>query len=363
LLFLLLSKRHRDRANEVPSLRTFYLRLEMLLGVVILMGVCYGLAEHASWFDSIWLVWQTVTTVGYGDIPPRTYAGRTGVMICGIIGIVMLSYVVSAGLDYRDECKRRRKFGMENNPQTGSYLIVSCRDEKSLLTIINELRCVDTKAAICIVDDIIDSLPGRIAAMQGVHFVHGDILKAATYEQAGISSSKQVIFFPHQPALPVSDATTYTLVALAEELAPPHVPIIYFLVDPGNAERFSHMRAKAIPTDFAIHAAIQECQDPGSAEIFSTLMSNTHGANPTTFYPDKLIGWTWGELVNRVPHATKTMNQPINPLALIHQGRSNPCPNLDDIIAEGDSISLIVHRGFSYAAFEVEMAKISSKLP
>ena len=353
----MLSRRHRLRASEVPSLRTFYLRLELLLGLVVLMGICFGFAEHASWFDSVWLVWQTVTTVGYGDIPPRTYAGRTGVMVCGIIGIVMMSYVVSAGLDYRDECKRRRKYGMENNPNTGSYLVVSCREDKSLITIINELRCVDPNATICVVDDIIEALPGRIAGLPGVHFVHGDILKKATYEQAGISTSKQVIFFPHQPAQAVSDATTFTLVTLAEELAPPHVPIIYFLVDPANAERFQHLRAKAIPTDFAIHAAIQECQDAGSAEIFSTLMSNTHGANPTTFYPKELIGWSWGDILTAAPKVSRALNLPINPLALIHAGRSNPCPNLDDKIEAGDSISLIVHRGFPYAEFEAEMAK------
>ena len=116
------------------------MRVEILALVVILMGICYGFAEHASVSDSIWLVWQTITTVGYGDIPPKTFLGRLGVMICGVIAIILLSYMVTSGIDYREAVRQRRRAGLEKNDILNSYVLICCRDEEELLTFIKELR-------------------------------------------------------------------------------------------------------------------------------------------------------------------------------------------------------------------------------
>lgn len=75
-------------------------------------------------------------------------------------------------------------------------------------------------------------------------------------------------------------------------------------------------------------------------------MSNTHGANPTTFYPQQVIGWTWGQFVETALQVSRTLKPPVNPLALIQSGKSEPCPDLDSVIEKGNSLSLIVHRNF-----------------
>jgi voltage-gated potassium channel Kch len=334
------------------------MRLELLALVMLAMGFIYGVAEHAGWRDSMWLVWQTITTVGYGDIPPKTFAGRFGVMVCGILAIFLMSYVVSSGLDYREDQRRRRRLGLETNRERDCYLLVCCRAEEELLTFITQLRTVKPNAAVCIVDDILEELPPKVAHLPRVEFVRGPILSRDTYERAGIATCRQVIIFPHQPGRDASDATTQTLVTLAERMVGPDVPIMHFLVDQENEDLFEGLRSKAIYADFAIFAAVQECQDQGSAEIFTTLMSNSHGVHPTTFIADKVIGWTWGQFIaaaNKVSQQSKTR---VNPLALIHAGQSDPCPAHDSVIAKGDSLSLIVHSGFSYSAFEEELTKV-----
>jgi voltage-gated potassium channel len=357
MLLFLLSKQLRGRADDVPSFGKLVTRSEILVLIIICMGIAYGVSEHASLSDSVWLVWQTITTVGYGDIPPKTNIGRAGVMICGLGAIFLLSYVVTAGLEYREDRSRRRRQGLEINKNANSYLLVCCRNEEELLTFIEELRCVEGDASICVVDDIMQELPGRVAHLPGVHFVRGPILLRETYVRAGITSCKRVIIFPHQPGMAASDATTQTLVSLVEHMVSEEVPVIHFLVDTDNEQLFEGLRSQSIYSDFAIYAAIQECQDGGSAEIFKTLMSNSRGANPCTFCPDKIIGWTWGKFVEKALWVSQTLNIPMNPLALIQNGKSNPCPHMDCIIEKGDSLSLIVHHGFSYSAFELEMVK------
>ena len=357
MFFLLINRNWRDRASRMPSFGKFVLRLEILFLVVVAMGVVYGFAEHASWTDSVWLVWQTITTVGYGDIPPKTLVGRFGVMITGIIAIMLLSYVLTAALDYRDDQKERRRLGLEANSNKNSYLLISCRNEEELLTIVEELRCVEPGAPVCLVDDILTELPPKVSALRDVAFVRGSILQKETYERAGIGTCRRIIIFPHHPDQEASDATTQTLASLVERMAPKDARIMHFLVDPENEDLFEGLRSRAIYADFAIYAAIQECQDEGSVEIFSTLMSNTHGANPTTFYPDCVVGWTWGQFVETALQVSRSLGVPINPLALIRDGKSEPCPRVDEVIDKGDALSLIVHRGFSYPAFEAEMVK------
>ena len=352
---MLLNQQLRKRAGEVPSFGKFIRWLELLLLDLILMGAIYGFSEQASWFDSLWLVWQTSTTVGYGDIPPKTTIGKWGVMVCGTIGILLLSYVVGAGVEYLGERKRRKETGMEPNKKPGGTLLVCCRDRDRLVTFIKELRCVSPDEPICVIDDVMEELPKRVVDLKDVHFVRGSVLNRATYEQAGIALCKQIFVFPHQPGLTASDGMTENIVTLAERMAPKDTTIIHFLVDVENEDLFERSRSKPIYADFDVFAAIQECQDKGSAEIFATLMSNSHGANPTTFYPENLKGWTWGQIGRASLQYSQDTGVPVNPLALIKDGKSNPCPVSTSEIADGDAISLIVHRDFSYPKFEAAL--------
>lgn len=47
-----------------------------------------------DYFNSLWLVIITMTTVGYGDIYPQTNIGRFfGIVTC-LIGMLLISYLV-----------------------------------------------------------------------------------------------------------------------------------------------------------------------------------------------------------------------------------------------------------------------------
>lgn len=52
-------------------------------------------SPYHSMFDSIYLVTITTTTVGYGDISPKTPAGRVICMFTGIWGAIIISLIVT----------------------------------------------------------------------------------------------------------------------------------------------------------------------------------------------------------------------------------------------------------------------------
>ncbi|CAF4057851.1 unnamed protein product [Rotaria sordida] len=51
--------------------------------------------EHLSILDSMWLFIVTFTTIGYGDLTPSTYCGRSVAALIGLIGILTSALLIS----------------------------------------------------------------------------------------------------------------------------------------------------------------------------------------------------------------------------------------------------------------------------
>lgn len=58
--------------------------------------------NHFSYINSIWSVILTMTTVGYGDIFPRTTIGRFVYFLCAMFGVVVVSMIVVAVMNELD---------------------------------------------------------------------------------------------------------------------------------------------------------------------------------------------------------------------------------------------------------------------
>lgn len=82
---------------KVSLQELFVLFLYLLLGVVIFANFIF-FVEHESEFPSIpdgwWWAINTLTTVGYGDIVPKTLYGRLIGALCAIFGVVMMAVAI-----------------------------------------------------------------------------------------------------------------------------------------------------------------------------------------------------------------------------------------------------------------------------
>ncbi len=64
--------------------------------IVILIGVIfYHQVESLSWLDSLYFCVITLTTIGYGDIVPRTDAGKIFTTFYVVIGIGIFAAVIN----------------------------------------------------------------------------------------------------------------------------------------------------------------------------------------------------------------------------------------------------------------------------
>lgn len=101
-LFALLT-RAVQRERVVSSGATFRLVAVLTIAIVVLAGSVEALVDSGdfpSTWDGIWWAMVTVTTVGYGDIYPKTIDGRIIAMVVMLFGIGFLSVLTATVASY-----------------------------------------------------------------------------------------------------------------------------------------------------------------------------------------------------------------------------------------------------------------------
>ena len=352
----------RFRSLENLSLLSEFILLFFLIFFVYI--ILYKWIEDVGWEEALWQGWQTFTTVGYGNQPARTLEGRILTMVLSTMGIAVLAGIFSEIFEYRRLMVEKKTLGLMKNPIKDGYVIFNFPEVHQGNNFINELRTVERNVGICIVDNNLERLPESIAILPNIHFIKGSTLDRDTYERSRITDNKAVIIFPNNSASG-SDGETKTIVDLVTKFVT-SIPdcktrIVHILADPRNAWMFQDSYSTQVSERFELLAVVQELQDIYSAEIIETLLTNSKGANLKTVRPQEIIGWTWEEFVQRSIIVSRRINLLCNPLALIKEGENNSCPSLDDVIEEGDHISVISFNNFKWYKFEKELVKVAEK--
>lgn len=91
--------------------------------VVLITSSLYCISERVSFLTAVWWSIVTSTTVGYGDISPRTFIGRLAAIIDMLIGIGLIGMLTSSITEY---------FSKSNNDEINELKKQNERLEKKL---------------------------------------------------------------------------------------------------------------------------------------------------------------------------------------------------------------------------------------
>lgn len=352
MLFLVLPKQWREGLVRHPPIAFLVKTLILFLLVFLGFAMLFQFAEKKGWEIAIWMSWETLATVGYGDFPAVTTLGRTFTIISGTIGIIIMSAVIGAAVVVFQYREQRRRTGYMNNPHKNGYVIFNFPGVQSTMAFIHEIRAVEPGVGICIVDVKLPELPSIITDLPNVHFLSGSVIDRETYERANLLNNKVAIVFPSDPGNPDSDGQTRTIVDLLGDFNHNGLRIMHILVDSRNKWMFERLPSAQVLETLEILALVQECQDPHSSGIIEQLLKNSEGANPETVEVSGSVGMTWSELQIRCAQTAKNLRLQMNLFALVRSGKIQTCPQGDEIICKGDFLSIIVFPGFDWGEFE-----------
>ncbi len=320
-----------------------------------IFAICIKFTENISWNEAVWQVWQTATTVGFGNKPASTLAGRHVTIFFGIISIAILGVVISSAVDLKLMLSSRRKLGMLDNPFKGGYVLFNFPGHH-LELYIREIVAREPEVGICVVDSRLEELPLSIRNLHNkIRFVKGYSHDQETYKRAGLRENKKVVVFPLDPVSPESDLSTSRLVDLVLRFVEDSSEVIYVLLDSKNEWMFPK---KAVPVlqNLNMLAIVQECQNTHSSAIIRSILLNTEGAYTHTVTPQLVVGKQWGEIVKKSMSLAVNEIESFNLLALIRCNKIMSCPKASEVIKQGDRISIIANSGFKWNNIEKKLS-------
>jgi voltage-gated potassium channel len=175
--------------------------------------------QNLSLFDSLWLSIVTMTTVGYGDLSPKSVPGRIFAMLVTMVGgIGVMAYMVSFLATKLIEREMKVMSGQKDIAFEGHIIIINCPNEEKVHAIIDELR-IDNKSSdvpIVLISDDFAACPDQLMKRKNFYFVRGNPLLTRILERANAPQASQAVLLAKDPKNTHSDGLT-TQVALALE--------------------------------------------------------------------------------------------------------------------------------------------------
>jgi hypothetical protein len=344
MILFLLPSWLRERMKQHRPVTELINTIVLMLVLFILLAIAYRVFEKQNWMESFWQSWQTQTTVGYGNAPAKTVAGRLATIVLGTAGIALLGVLFTRIFTLVEHFNTMRRYGMRRNPARGGYVLFNYPGQDQFVTFVEQIRLVEGNVGICLVDNRLEELPRSIEALGNIHFVRGSTLAQDTYERARVQTARCVIVFPVEAGKEESDASTRMVVDLVSEIAPEKTRIIYVLVDQHNSWLFRGARATAIPETLEMLALVQESQDKFTGPIIEEILLNSSGPRPHTVEPGGLVGMSWGEFCTLTTNFANRENLRVRPFALIEPGVSvDSCPEPSALIREQHLISVLAY--------------------
>ena len=160
------------------------------LGIAIVFGtVGFRVIEGWSFVDSFYVTVQTLTTVGYGDLPPRSLAGRGFAIVVMLIGVGGVALAASTIVQSVVQSEIVSTFGERRQSRRMSKLhdhYIICGSGRVGSHLVRDLQ--HAEAEFVIVES--DAQRASEFSQRGFHVLVGDATLEETLKSAGVERAR-----------------------------------------------------------------------------------------------------------------------------------------------------------------------------
>jgi voltage-gated potassium channel len=244
--------------------------------------------------EFVYFYLTTATTVGYGDLSPKTDFGKVVTAIWIMLGgIALLTTIIGKASTSVGELWRRKVKGLGDYSRLVGHTVLIGWDGESSERIVDLLYqdVASSGDGLVICDALISEnpLPGKAS------FVRGDSLDSpALLTRAGVVGAQRVLVHTQ------SDSLTLAIVLTLKQLGPRGHVVAHF----NNSERASLAKSYApeleCTSNMAIEMLVRSSQDPGSSIVINELLCVGRGATQYRHALRDDLTTTCGELYIRL---------------------------------------------------------------
>lgn len=325
-----------QRRTAENTIIVVYLLFSLIFGTV---GVMVFEKGHNDGFqtlgDGLWWCVVTLTTVGYGDISPKTAGGKVVAVIIMFIGLsfyALLTGLLSTIIIERS--KHRESQSMETANMTDHVVVCGWNEtgRKLVTDLINSEH--DPNIIVLQKDSPLEQLNDP-----NVHFINGDATTALGLENARVEFATVVVVLPDlsdNRSSQDADARSILTILAVERLNQK----IHTVVELLNEENVYHVRNAGcdeviVSGSYTGTMMSQVVQFPGISDVFNCLFDPGNGTQVTEVSIEKL-----GQ---RFSALSQTLYQSTNAIIIGYRrsGELVMSPKDDPILEEGDTIILI----------------------
>ncbi len=285
----------------------FRATLLVIVGTIISAWIIFAI-EHggnkgfSSFWDGVWWVLVTISTVGYGDIVPQTAAGRIVAVFMMLFGVALLSVITATVASFFVTQKLKEGKGLQEiklkdhllfcgwNAQSEEILNILAKQPKNYsgVVLINQLP-----------EETVVELLTRFDRLH-LKFVRGDFTKEIVLNRAGVNKAKTALIVPDEstPMVKKSDERTI-LATLSLKTLNPKIRVIAHVLERENVPHLTKAKAdEVIVSDaFTSHLMANHVVAPGIPQFLEQLLTEDGDTKLNQHpIPAKLVGQTYATL-------------------------------------------------------------------
>ncbi len=281
--------------------------LTALTTVVLLGSVFVYLAEHNrdninTFWDAVWYSVVTMTTVGYGDIVPRTVLGRIAGMFVMLSGISVVSLLTATISSIFVEQRIMENQGLRQIKLKGHTIICGWNQRLDGLLQTLDAEAREKREGVVLINEMPpERMEETLSGYSNLNlkYVYGDYTKEPTLSRANLKDARAVILIPDMSMTTVPRDDKTLPAALAVKATRRDIKVYAHIID---KENLSHLRRAGvddviISDEHVGYLLASEIVSPGISQAVAALLNSQNGARlQRVAIPAELVGKQFSEV-------------------------------------------------------------------